>query len=450
MPIGKYAATWAAGVARRAGNHAGLKRANVLVFPCGTELGLELHNALQYCTHARLIGASSIACDHGRYLYRNYFGCFPFCDEPGFIDFVNDFIRQHKIDYVIPAHDGVIYHLGGQQQRLKAKYVGSPPRTCIVCRNKRLTYETFRDRLRIPAFRDLNDPRVPMPVFMKPEVGEGSRGCFLARTREEALFYAERNPGLLALEYLPGEEITVDCFTNRHGELLFVGGRRRIRIVNGVAVATQPVSDPEFERMARMIQSRLELRGAWFFQLKRAEDDSLALLEIAPRIAGSMGLHRNLGVNFAQLSLYDAMGIDVSIFKNDYPIRMDRALSNRFDLKLDYRHVYIDLDDTLIVERQVNPLAIAFLHQCRNRGIELVLITRHNGELNRKLRRYRIETLFDRIILLDKMALKSDSIEEPDAIFIDDSFAERREVGLRRNISTFSPDMIESLMDWRR
>lgn len=426
------------------------KRANVLVFPCGTELGLELHNALQYCTHARLLGASSTVCDHGRYLYKLYHSSFPFVDEPGFIDFLNDFIKTQKIEYLIPAHDSVLYHLGRAQKRLKAKFIGSPPQTCIVCRNKRVTYEVFRDKLRIPTLRDLTDPAAPMPVFLKPEVGEGSRGCILAQTREEALFYKQRNPDLLALEYLPGEEITVDCFTDRHGGLLFVGGRRRMRIVNGVAVATQPVFDPEFERIAKIIMSELTFRGAWFYQLKRAEDDSLALLEIAPRIAGSMGLYRNLGVNFAQLSLYDRMGIDVSVFQNEYAIRMDRALSNRFELKLEYSHVYIDLDDTLIVEGLVNPLAIAFMHQCRNRGIELVLLTRHNGQLAEILRRHRLETLFDRVVLLERAAKKSDSITEPDAIFIDDSYAERHEVATRRGIATFSPDMIESLMDWRR
>ena len=39
--------------------------------------------------------------------------------------------------------------------------------------------------------------------------------------------------------------------------------------------------------------------------MKRASDGELVLLEIAPRVSGSMGLYRNLGVNFALLGAYD-------------------------------------------------------------------------------------------------------------------------------------------------
>ncbi len=33
---------------------------NILVFPCGSEIALEVHRSLQYSTHFHLIGANSI------------------------------------------------------------------------------------------------------------------------------------------------------------------------------------------------------------------------------------------------------------------------------------------------------------------------------------------------------------------------------------------------------
>ena len=44
---------------------------NVLVFPCGSEIGLEIHAALRHAKDIRLHGASSVD-DHGEFAYRRY------------------------------------------------------------------------------------------------------------------------------------------------------------------------------------------------------------------------------------------------------------------------------------------------------------------------------------------------------------------------------------------
>ena len=66
-----------------------------------------------------------------------------------------------------------------------------------------------------------------------------------------------------------------------------------------------------------------------------------------------------------------------------------------------------------------------------------------------ELRRRAIcEGLFDQIIWLKEGEAKPDFIEG-DAIFIDDSFAERRRVRDACHIPVFDVDMVESLLDWR-
>ena len=47
------------------------ERKNILVFPCGSEIALELYRALVHSKHFNLIGASSVD-DHGRFVYHNY------------------------------------------------------------------------------------------------------------------------------------------------------------------------------------------------------------------------------------------------------------------------------------------------------------------------------------------------------------------------------------------
>ncbi|MGE5295669.1 MAG: ATP-grasp domain-containing protein, partial [Solirubrobacterales bacterium] len=287
------------------------------------------------------------------------------------------------------------------------------------------------------------------PIFLKPDNGYGSRGTRKVGSRQEAQFFLDREPGLLAMEYLPGREYTVDCFTDRHGELRFAGARERLRIQNGISVHSRPVEGPVFQELARAINAAMPLRGVWFFQVKESDTGELTLLEVAPRVAGTMALYRNLGVNLALLSVFDAMEMDVSIQANDFGIEIDRALAARFHTDLSYGHVYIDLDDCLICDGEVNTDAVAFLYQCVNRGIAIHLLTRHDGVVDDTLRRVRLVGLFDDIIHLLSGERKSDSIHHDDAIFIDDSFGERKEVRERRKIPVFAPDAIECLLDGR-
>jgi len=75
------------------------------------------------------------------------------------------------------------------------------------------------------------------------------------------------------------------------------------------------------------------------------------------------------------------------------------------------------------------------------------LVTRHEKDLEQTLRKFRIADLFDEVIQLRKGEKKSDFIKRPDAIFVDDSFAERQEVARKYGIPTFDSSMIEVLCE---
>ena len=422
-----------------------IKKQNVFVFPCGSEIGLELYRSLSTSTHVTLFGASTVP-DHGEFVYERYIEGVPHVDDPSFIDMVNSIVDENGIDFLFPAHDSVVLKLAENAKQMHCRVLGSPVETCLICRSKRLTYKTFASLLRVPMFYDDLDRVRNWPLFLKPDIGQGSKGIHLSQDRKEAEFYLAQDPSLLLLEYLPGTEYTIDCFTDRHGKLRFAGARERTRIQNGISVHTRPVNHPAFQEMARTINATLEFRGVWFFQLKRSVTGELSLLEIAPRVAGTMALYRNLGVNFALLTVFDAMGVDVGVLSNKYHLEMDRALAACFKADIDYQHLYIDLDDCLIQDGEVNPKAVSLLYQCLNRNIKLHLLTRHAGSVSETLKRYRLAGVFDSVVDLAKNERKSDYIRHTNAIFIDDSFVEREEVLHKKGIAVFAPDAIESLL----
>ena len=123
------------------------------------------------------------------------------------------------------------------------------------------------------------------------------------------------------------------------------------------------------------------------------------------------------------------------------------GLWSRFHHDLSFGTVYVDLDDTLVLRGAVHTQLVAFLYQCINAGKTIVLLTKHAGNLEETLERWRIRQLFDRIVHLRAGEEKSDYIEARDAILVDDSFSERKRVHERTGIPTFDCSMLELLLD---
>lgn len=420
---------------------------NVLVFPCGSEIGLEIGRSLEFSTHFSVVGGSSVS-DHGEFSYEKYIGDIPFIDNPDFMSRINEIVEEHDISYIIPAHDDVVLALAEAYSngKLKCEVLTSQYETCSVARSKSKTYELLRGVVECPKVYDLNEGVVDGRIFLKPDIGQGSKGTYLAQNYQEAKDHSLRHKGLIALEYLPGDEYTVDCFTDRNRELRYCGARTRSRIVNGISVRSESVENERFSVLANKINAALNFRGVWFFQVKERSNGDLVLMEIAPRVAGTMGLTRVKGINLALLSLFDREGGDIAIPDASRPVVIDRALSNSYKLDVSYQHVYVDFDDTVIVNGKVNSALMRFLFQALNDNKTLHLITRHTESIDSSLREYRLGEVFDEVIHLKSGEEKAHFIKEKDAIFIDDSFGERNDVAGTLGIPVFDPHAIEGLV----
>lgn len=421
---------------------------NILVFPCGSEIGLELYRSLCFSTHFNLYGGSSTD-DHGMYVYENYIGSMPFITDSDFIEKLNEVVEKYKIDFIFPAHDSVVLSLAQakDKKQLKCDVLASPVATCEIARSKIKTYEVLERVLPVPKLYDKDNlSQATLPVFIKPDVGQGSKGTHKAYSQEEVNFYTNQDPSAMVLEYLPGAEYTVDCFTDRNGQLRFVKPRERARVANGISVNSFAVDDDRFLPLAHKLNEAIVFNGVWFFQVKEDVEGELVLMEIAPRVAGTMGLERVRGVNLPLLTIFNALNYEVDIIENDYQVAIDRALENSFKHNIKYNHVYIDLDDLIIFRGEVNTQILAFIFQCRNKGVKIHLVSRHKEVLTQTLEKFRIGQLFDSIELIKDDTPKSKYINEKDAIFIDDSFTERKEVANTLGIPVFDSHMIEGLM----
>jgi hypothetical protein len=114
-----------------------------------------------------------------------------------------------------------------------------------------------------------------------------------------------------------------------------------------------------------------------------------------------------------------------------------------------YRTIYVDLDDTLVVNGRVNADLVKLLYQELNKGKKLVLLTRHLGEVQTYLAKFRLQALFDDAFEVQPGEKKSLFITDKNAILIDDSFSECSEVRDSIGIPVFMTSMIEGLFDER-
>jgi hypothetical protein len=166
-------------------------------------------------------------------------------------------------------------------------------------------------------------------------------------------------------------------------------------------------------------------------------------------VAGGMCLSRSKGVNLPLLSVYATMGYDVEVHPNSYAVSMDRALISCYKLDYNYKRVYIDFDDTIIIREKVNLNVIRFLYQCKNNNIIVILLTRHSSNIYDSMKKYSIDfNLFSKIIVITQMEQKSRHIMPENSIFIDNTYSERRAVQKVFGIPVFDVDAIEFLLNW--
>ena len=423
---------------------------NILVFPCGTEIANEIINSLEDNKYFELFFASSVEKSFCSFRSKPI-SQLPFVDNEGFLDDLKKLLEENSIDYIIPAHDDVAYALSRIEGIGSCKVIGQSSRVNDIVRFKDKTYEFFKNELPIAdIYEDIKTEN--FPVFVKPIKGQGAYNAYSLEDMEAytAFFSQHNRDEFIVMEELTGDEFTIDCFSDC-GEVLYAGARTREKTTKGISVITSFISDQnlnhEFEKYADIISSKLGMHGIWFFQMKYDKSNNLKLLEIGPRIPGSMVLNRARGINFAELAIYQAIGMSIKVVYNNIDISLGRALTCKFKHNIDFDSLYIDFDDTLFLdEKRINSKLIRLIFDFKNKDKKVYLITKNTkNNLTKTLHCFGITNIFDDIIHLRENELKVDYMNNK-SLLIDDSFQERK-VAIDYGHYAYGIDSIDVLLD---
>ena len=424
-------------------------KTNVMIFGGGGYSAVEIYFSLKHNLRFYPIMAGSYD-NHARYISNDAIIDLPFTYEDNFMEKLNECIDQNDIKFIIPSHDSGALSLVENQDKIHATVVCSCLETTKICRYKSLTYEVLAGLDFIPKTYSYDNAM--FPLFAKDDEGQGGRNAYKVNNMEELERLREDSINYVLCEYLSGRELTIDCFTDRHGKLRFAQPRYRERLMNGITARTSNVSlTDEMRHIVESISERIKFRGFWFIQCKEVADGKLKLMEISTWFAGTFGLSRNLDVNLPLLALCDFSGMEIDICPNTCKISLDKSYIDRYKLEYDYQRVYLDFDDTLVFGREkYNTEAKRFVYQCLNKGIKLVLITKHAYDIHETMKKIRLsEDIFDEIIEVPLEEDKCDYIDNRvPSIFIDNAYVERKKVKINHGMPTFDVSNIGCLIDW--
>jgi carbamoyl-phosphate synthase large subunit len=257
----------------------------------------------------------------------------PYPESADFIDKVLEICISEKIDVIIPLVTRELLVFASNKplfEKAGIKVSVSDPEPLQIANNKHLLMRFCRDNnIPVPSFRLVKSVEefrkaaesLGYPdekICFKPPVSNGLRGFRIIDDSQDRLFSimnekpnniyigyeeflsvcrsSEFFPDLLVMEYLPGEEYSVDVVVN-NGRFFSAIPRSRDHIKMGISFVGTTVEDREIIKYSKLVVEGLKLNGNIGLQLKRDKHGVPRILESNPRVQGTIVLCTAAGEN---------------------------------------------------------------------------------------------------------------------------------------------------------
>jgi len=263
----------------------------------------------------------------------------PSATDNKFIDSLKEIAHKEKIDVIIPLVTKELFPLSLHKKEFEeigTKIQISDYPQLQTANNK---YELFKflkkNKLPHPEFylvksldefvekaRQLGYPE--KKICFKPPVSNGLRGFRIIDNSSDKMYRlihekpnnvyigfdefiqiakdADFFPDLLLMEYLPGEEYSVDVLVD-NGKYIQAIPRSRDKIKMGISFVGTAVKDDEIIDISKQIVEQLKLNGNIGLQLKRDENGRPKVIESNPRVQGTIVLATASGYNMVYNSI---------------------------------------------------------------------------------------------------------------------------------------------------
>lgn len=305
----------------------------------------------------KVVGTDINAFAVGKYLCDDFFVIPPARDSHRYLTKMLDICVNKKVDVILPQNTSELAILSENIALFENKGIKvciSKKNAILNANNKYLIFETAK-QLGIPVaesflastFNELKESAVKLgwpnkKVVVKPPVSNGSRGVRIISENldRKKAFYEEKPsslnttldelhsvlgeefPELIVMEYLPGDEYTVDVF--RDNDHLISIPRKRVMIRSGITFAAILERNESIIKYSNLLAEAINLQYCFGFQFKMSEMNEPLLLESNPRIQGTMIMSTLANANIIYSSVKSLLNEQIPEFKIDWETEFHR------------------------------------------------------------------------------------------------------------------------------
>lgn len=306
-----------------------------------------------------IIGTDADEMAVGQYLCDEFFSIAKAKETERYLSDLMSLCKEKKIDCIVPQNTAELPVLAEHKsafEQIGTKILVSDQQSIADANNKyRLLCKA--QELAIPTgsfslcshFEQLADQvawrrEAGLLTVVKPPCGNGSRGVRViiageGRNRKEDFYNSKPSslyctleelhavlgdqfPELLVMDYLPGEEYTVDVLrTDRQFVAL---PRKREAMRSGITFRASLEKNEAIMDAVEKLSEALNLRYCFGFQFKKDADGKPVLLECNPRVQGTMVMSAMAGANIIAAAVRDCLQLPSEPMQIDWNTRLIR------------------------------------------------------------------------------------------------------------------------------
>jgi len=285
----------------------------------------------------------------------------PFAESPDFIKNVLIICKKYNVKVIQPLVTRELEVFAQNIASLQKDGIQvcvSPLANLHIANDKgALLQELEKNMLYVPQYKIVTNPEgfkqaccqlgyPNKPLCFKPTHSNGSRGFRIIdakKNKADLLFYEKPNslymsfdeayqiitsmekmPELIIMEFLPGKEYSVDMLVD-HGKVLYCIPRLRLTMNGGISTSCIVENNQEVIEYCSVIAEKLRLHGNIGIQVRYSVDNKVGILEINPRVQGSIVACAAAGVNLPYYGIKLALNEAIPSVKIDWGIQMLRS-----------------------------------------------------------------------------------------------------------------------------
>ena len=344
-----------------------MKDITVLLTACGVQFIPGLVNCLKDNgeRNIRLVG-TNMEDDKTLYFLFDAFYVVPAATDSKYVDSLLDICKKEKVDILLPFMSAELPFLIDRKdefEKIGTRVSVSHRESVDIANNKLKFYEFLKAQgLKVPKFHAVRriDELLPAcravgypekAVCVKATQLSGSRGIRIvdaSKSRYDILFNQKPNsfyttfeelyetlcerpeiPEMMAMEYLPGTEGSIDLLAD-NGDIVYMAYRESNVNLASIPQEATLIYNAEAYEIAKKVIKALRLSGNADLDFKYDEDGHPVLMEINPRIAATMQIFKEGGINFPYLRIKQLLGEELPKLEIKYGIKMKRRYLEMF------------------------------------------------------------------------------------------------------------------------